>query len=139
MIYEKSRETYGARRIREDMIADGEAISRMRSSRLMKQQGLESKTKRKFKATTNSEHDRPVAANLLDREFRVERPDSVYAGDITYIQTGEGWLYLAVLIDLYSRAIVGWAMSERMTAQLGIIPGNSGDSLLNYCIDLIFQ
>jgi transposase InsO family protein len=100
------------------MIADGEAISRMRTSRLMKQQGLESKTKRKFKATTNSEHDRPVAANLLDREFRVERPDSVYAGDITYIQTGEGWLYLAVLIDLCSRAIVAWAMSERMTAQL---------------------
>jgi transposase InsO family protein len=100
------------------MIADGEAISRMRTSRLMKQQGLGSKSKRKFKATTNSEHDRPVAANLLDREFRVERPDSVYADDITYIQTGEGWLYLAVLIDLYSRAVMGWAMSERMTAQL---------------------
>jgi transposase InsO family protein len=55
---------------------------------------------------------------VLDREFRVERPDRVYAGDITYIQTDEGWLYLAVLIDLYSRAVVGWAMSERMTAQL---------------------
>jgi transposase InsO family protein len=117
-IHEKSRETYGARRIREDMIADGEAISRERARRLMKQQGLESKSKRKFKATTNSEHDRPVAVNVLDREFRVERPDRVYAGDITYIQTDEGWLYLAVLIDLYSRAVVGWAMSERMTAQL---------------------
>jgi transposase InsO family protein len=84
----------------------------------MKQQGLESKSKRKFKATTNSNHGCPVAQILLDREFIVERPDSVYAGDITYIQTDEGWLYLAVLIDLYSRAIVGWAMSERMSTEL---------------------
>jgi transposase InsO family protein len=116
--HKESRGTYGARRIREDMIADGEHISRMRTSRLMKQQGLESKSKRKVKATTNSDHSRPVAANLLDREFRVECPDSAYAGDITDIQTDEGWLYLAVLIDLYSRAVVGWAMSKRMMAQL---------------------
>jgi hypothetical protein len=80
----KSRETYDSRRIRKDMIEDGGAISWMRTSHLMKQHGLESKTKRKFKATTNSEHGRPVAANVLDREFRVDRPDRVYAGDITY-------------------------------------------------------
>jgi transposase InsO family protein len=116
--YEKSRKIYGARRIVKDLIDDNEVISRNRVARLMKQQGLESKSKRKFKATTNSNHGRPVAENLLDREFIVERPDSVYAGDITYIQTDEGWLYLAVLIDLYSRAIVGWAMSERMPAEL---------------------
>ena len=84
----------------------------------MKQQGVESKSKRKFKATTHSNHGRPIAPNLLDREFLVNQPDTVYAGDITYIPTDEGWLYLAVLIDLYSRAVVGWAMSERMTAQL---------------------
>lgn len=116
--YEKSRKTYGARRILRDLVDDNESISRTRVGRLMKQQGLESKGKRKFKATTNSNHGRPVAPNLLDRAFRVEQPDTVYAGDITYIQTDEGWLYLAVLIDLYSRAIVGWAMSERMPAQL---------------------
>jgi transposase InsO family protein len=116
--HKESRGIYGARRIQKDMIDDGEPISRMRASRLMKQQGLESKCKRKFKATTNSEHGRPVVPNLLDRNFNTEHPDSVYAGDITYIQTNEGWLYLAVLIDLYSRAIVGWSMSDRMTAQL---------------------
>ena len=117
-IHEKSREIYGARRIRQELVEDGEPISRTRVGRLMKQQGLESKSKRKFKATTNSNHGRPVAPNLLDREFLVDQPDTVYAGDITYIPTNEGWLYLAVLIDLYSRAVVGWAMSERITAQL---------------------
>jgi len=116
--HENSRETYGARRIVKDLVEDDEVISRTRVGRLMKQQDLNSKSKRKFKATTNSNHNHPVAPNLLDREFQVERPDSVYVGDITYIWTDEGWLYLAVLIDLYSRAVVGWAMSERITAKL---------------------
>jgi len=116
--HEKSRETYGARRIRQDLVDDGEPVSRTRVGRLMKEQGLESKVERKFKATTNSNHGRPVASNLLNREFQVDQLDTVYAGDITYIPTDEGWLYLAVLIDLCSRAVVGWAMSERMTAQL---------------------
>ena len=116
--HEKSRETYGARRIRQDLVEDDELISRTRVGRLMKEQELESKVKRKFKATTNSNHGRPVAPNLLDREFQVDQLDTVYAGDITYISTDEGWLYLAVLLDLCSRAVVGWAMSERMTAQL---------------------
>ena len=116
--HEKSRETYGARRISQDLVEDGELISRTRVGRLMKLQGLESKSKRKFKATTNSKHGRPVAPNLLEREFMVEQPDTVYAGDITYIPTAEGWLYLAVMIDLYSRAVVGWAMSKRITAEL---------------------
>lgn len=92
--------------------------SRTRVGRLMGEQGLASKTRRKFKATTHSNHNKPVAPNLLNREFEVDYPDTVYAGDISYIPTDEGWLYLAVLIDLYSRAVVGWAMSERMTAPL---------------------
>ncbi|MGB5406291.1 MAG: IS3 family transposase, partial [Thiogranum sp.] len=116
--HEQSRETYGARRIVKDLVEDDEVISRTRVGRLMKQQDLKSKSKRKFKATTNSNHSHPVAPNLLDRGFQVERPDTVYAGDITYISTDEGWLYLAVLIDLYSRAVVGWAMLERITAEL---------------------
>ena len=117
-IHEKSRGIYGARRICQEMIKEGEQISRARTRRLMKQQSLESKSKRKFKATTNSNHSRPVAPNLLDREFLVGQPNSVYVGDITYIPTNEGWLYLAVLIDLYSRAVVGWSMSERINAEL---------------------
>ena len=82
--HEKSREIYGARRIRQDLEEDDELISRTRVGRLMKLQGLESKVKRKFKATTNSNHGRPVAPNLLDREFQVDQLDTAYAGDITY-------------------------------------------------------
>lgn len=97
---------------------EGEPISRTRVGRLMKQQGRESKSRRKFKATTHSNHSRPVAPDRLGQEFRVDQPNTVYAGDITYIPTEEGWLYLALFLDLYSRAVVGWAMSERMSAQL---------------------
>lgn len=117
-IHEQSRKTYGARRIRQELVEAGQSISRRRVGRLMKQQALKSKSQRKFKATTNSNHDRPVAPNRLDRNFLVDQPNTVYVGDITYIPTDEGWLYLAVFIDLYSRAVVGWSMSERMTAGL---------------------
>jgi putative transposase len=116
--HEKSRRTYGARRIREDLVEAGETISRTRIGRLMRQQGLEVKTRRRFRATTDSRHFRPVAENRLARQFKVEHPDSVYAGDITFIPTTEGWLYLAVLMDLYSRRMVGWALSERITTEL---------------------
>lgn len=84
----------------------------------MREENLMVKTKRKFKVTTDSKHDKPIAPNLLNREFTVDTPDTVYVGDITYIPTREGWLYLAVVIDLFSRAVVGWAMSSRMTSDL---------------------
>lgn len=100
------------------MLEDGERVSRARVDRLMKAQGLESKVKRRFKATTDSSHDLPVFPNHLNRQFEAETPDQVYVGDITYIPTQEGWLYLAVLIDLYSRAVVGWAMASHMKASL---------------------
>ena len=80
--------------------------------------GLSCKTKRKFKATTDSNHTKPVAPNLLDRQFDVAAPDQAYVGDITYVWTREGWLYLAVLIDLFSRHIVGWSMDQNMKAKL---------------------
>lgn len=117
-LHKKSRETYGAIRIRKDLLDEGEVISINRVGRLMKEQSLKSKSHKKFKATTNSNHNYPVAPNFLDREFQVNQPNTVYTGDITYIHTDEGWLYLAVWIDLYSRAIVGWSMSNRMTATL---------------------
>jgi len=98
-VFEKNRKNYGTRRIKLDPAEIGEIVSRPRISRLMKEQGLQCKNKRKFKATTNSKHDKPVAPNHLDSQFQVSCPDTVYVGDITSIPTGEGWLYLAVLID----------------------------------------
>jgi transposase InsO family protein len=84
----------------------------------LRRQGLRAKAARQFKATTNSKHTLPVAENLLQQDFTARRPDQVWVGDITYIETGEGWLYLAAVLDLYSRKVVGWSMSERMTATL---------------------
>jgi transposase InsO family protein len=113
-----SRGIYGTRRIKAELMDQGESISRQRVSRLMKDQQLESRCRKKFKATTHSKHKQPVAGNTLNRVFKVDAPDKVYAGDITYILTEEGWLYLAVMIDLFSRMVVGWSMSARMTAEL---------------------
>jgi len=86
----------------------------------MRKDGLRAKTKRKFKMTTDSRHNLPVAPNLLNREFTPKEPNQAWASDITYIWTAEGWLYLAVVMDLFSRAILGWSMSERMTRSLVI-------------------
>jgi putative transposase len=84
----------------------------------MREQGLRARAARKFKATTNSKHSLPVAPNLLEQNFVADKPNEKWVGDITYLWTNEGWLYLAVMIDLYSRMVVGWAMSERMTTPL---------------------
>jgi len=84
----------------------------------LRRQGLRAKAARRYKATTNSRHNLPVAENLLNQNFRTERPNQAWVSDITYIQTDEGWMYLAVVLDLYSRKVVGWAMDSRMTAAL---------------------
>jgi putative transposase len=84
----------------------------------MREAGLACKTQRKFKATTNSKHDQLIAPNHLDRQFKVEQHNRAYVGDITYIHTQEGWLYLAVVIDLFSRQVVGWSMAEYIRAKL---------------------
>ena len=96
----------------------GKHISRQRINRLMKAEGIVCKTRRRFKATTNSRHNKPVADNKLDRDFQREQPNQAYVGDITYVPTREGWLYLSVFVDVCSRAVVGWSMSDRMTATL---------------------
>lgn len=116
--FEKGRKSYGTRRIKDDLKKQGTIASRRRIARLMHEEGLQVKTKRKFKPTTDSKHDKPIAPNLLEREFSVNTPDTVYVGDITYIPTREGWLYLAVVIDLFSRAVVGWSMDSRINAAL---------------------
>ena len=117
-IFINNRRVYGTRRIQEELLEDGENISRYRIGKLMSQQDLKCKTKKKFKVTTDSNHDFPVAPNLLDRKFDAQHPDQVYVGDITYIPTSEDWLYLAVFMDLYSRMVVGWSMSSRINAKL---------------------
>lgn len=116
--HKKSRSTYGTRRIQKQLAEDGETVSRRRIGRLMGEEGLKCKMRRKFKATTNSKHNKPLAANLLNRNFTASEPDQAYVGDITYIPTREGWLYLAVFIDLCSRAVVGWSMDSRMPTAL---------------------
>ena len=116
--HKNSRECYGSRRIQDDLRDDGDAVSKARVLRLMKQEGLCSRHVKKFKATTDSNHDFAISPNLLQREFTVNQPDRVYVSDITYIWTSQGWLYLAVTIDLFSRLVVGWSLSNRMFASL---------------------
>lgn len=116
--HENSRQNYGCRRIQDDLNDEGETVSKARVLRLMKQEGLQSKHCKKFKATTNSKHELAISPNLLQRDFDVQEPDRAYVSDITYIWTSEGWLYLAVTIDLFSRLVVGWSLSTRMFASL---------------------
>ena len=116
--HRQSRRTYGARRIADDLTAPGEPCGRTKAGSLMKLAGVSAKQSRKFKVTTDSKHNLPVAPNLLDRQFEVKEPDSVYVSDITYIWTAEGWLYLAIILDLFSRRVVGWSLQKRMTKKL---------------------
>jgi len=117
-IFKQGRATYGTRRMKRQLLQAGLKVSRRRISRLMKKAKLICKTKRRFKVTTDSKHNLPIAPNLLDREFNVSKANRYWVGDITYIPTQEGWLYLSVVIDLYSRQIVGWSMDSRMKAEL---------------------
>jgi transposase InsO family protein len=109
---------YGARRIQHALKHEGVVISRRRAHKLMTSQGLFCKLKRKFKATTDSRHNLTIAPNILNQNFGATAPNQKYVGDITYIKTDEGWLYLATVIDLFSRKIVGWSMSSSMTSKL---------------------
>ena len=118
IVFEKGRKKYGTRRIKSKLADQGLRVSRRRIGRLMQKAGLFCQNKKRFKVTTDSKHNKPIAPNLLNRQFTVSKPDSYYVGDITYIATQEGWLYLAVVIDLFSRQIVGWSMHKRMKAKL---------------------
>lgn len=117
-IFMKHRGNYGTRRIKRELKKDSIIASKRKIANLMKEQSLVCKTKRKFKITTNSKHNLPVAANLLERNFTASNPNQCYVGDITYIPTDEGWLYLAVVIDLFSRIVVGWSMKKHMKTSL---------------------
>ncbi len=115
---EATDNTYGSRRMKKALNGLGYPVTRGKARRLMKEAGVRAKQWRKYKVTTNSNHRQPVFDNVLKRDFDVAKPDQIYAADVTYIWTREGWLYLAVVIDLCTRKIVGWSMSSRMKAQL---------------------
>jgi putative transposase len=120
-VFEQSRETYGSHRIRAELAAQGIHCGRKRVARLMRLHNLKPKTGRSFKVvTTDSNHKLPVAPNRLQQQFTADRSDQVWLTDITYVPTAEGWLFLAVVLDLYSRRIVGWAMSNSLHRQLVI-------------------
>lgn len=117
-IYKASGDTYGSPRIHAELHDKGLEVSRKRVARLMRELGIRSRRKRRFKATTDSAHKLPVADNVLDRKFEVDAPDVAWVTDITYVWTDEGWLYLAAILDLFSRRVVGHAMSERIDRAL---------------------
>jgi len=117
-IHTQTKAEYGWPRIWKELLARGVRVGKQRVQKLMQLHGIKAKTKRKYKATTDSKHNLPVAENLLKRDFNPQAPDLVWASDITYIATSEGWLYLAVVIDLFSRHVVGWSMKPHMRADL---------------------
>jgi putative transposase len=116
--HKRTRQTYGVRRLQPELADDGFVAGRDRIERLRRELGLRCKQKRKFKATTNSNHDLPVAENVLNQTFAPTVPNQVWVTDITYIPTAEGWLYLAGVKDVFTCEIVGYAMAERMTQDL---------------------
>lgn len=117
-IHRESQESYGSRRISHELQAEGHSVGRYQARSLMQKAGVQVRSKKQYQVTTDSKHSYPVAPNLVNREFQVPAPNQVWVSDITYLWTAEGWLYLAVILDLFSRRVVGWAMASHMTADL---------------------
>src|SRR5665648_349801 len=118
--FSTSNETYGSPRMHAELKESGLAIGRHRVARLMRENGLKARQKTRFKKTTDSDHGGMVAPNVLGQDFSAEGPDQKWGVDISYVWTAEGWLYLAIVLDLYSRKIVGWSMSDRMKRGLAM-------------------
>ena len=114
------RGTYGSPRVHAELQAKGARVSEKRVARLMQEDGLRAKQKRRFRRTTDSKHSHPIAPNVLKRNFEPQAPNQSWATDVTYIHTGEGWLYLAVMLDLFSRRVVGWAASATNDCALAL-------------------
>jgi putative transposase len=115
-----SHETYGSPRMTRELQDEGFDIGRRRTARLMRENGLKARQTRRFKRTTDSHHAFPIAPNLLEQDFSAERPNQKWNADISYVWTGEGWLYLAVVLDLFARRVVGWAVSDRLHKELAL-------------------
>ena len=118
--FTRSHETYGSPRMTRELQDEGLTVGRRRTARLMRENGLKARQKRRFKRTTDSHHSFPVAPNLLEQDFSAEGPNEKWAADISYLWTNEGWLYLAVVLDLFARRVVGWAVSDRLHKELAL-------------------
>jgi len=118
--FRKSNGTYGSPRMTRELQDQGLPIGRRRTARLMRANGLKARQKRRFKRTTDSHHAFPIAPNLLEQDFSATRPNQKWNADILYVWTGEGWLYLAVVLDLFARRVVGWAVSDRLHKELAL-------------------
>ena len=117
--HQESRELYGSPRVHRALLIDGESVSRNTVAKLMRRAKIRAKSRRRYvPRTTDSRHQKPVARNLLDRDFTAPGPDRKWVADITYVPTGEGWLYLAAVLDVYSRRIVGWSMADHLETDL---------------------
>lgn len=138
-IFHGNHQRYGYPRVWFELRLRGILVSKGRVARLMRSTGLRSRRVKKFKQTTNSKHSLPIAPNRLNKNFKVERPDRIWVSDITYLWTWEGWLYLAVIIDLYSRQVVGWAVSTRINKELVLAALNQAINRRNPIDGLIFH
>jgi putative transposase len=116
----RSNGTYGSPRVTRELQDEGLEVGRRRTARLMRENGLKARQKRRFKRTTDSHHAFPIAPNLIEQDFSAERPNQKWNADISYVWTGEGWLYLAVVLDLFARRVVGWAVSDRLHKELAL-------------------
>jgi transposase InsO family protein len=138
-VHNSSRKTYGSPRVFDQLKGLGHEVSKTTVERTMKKHGIRAKTKKKFRVTTDSKHNLPVAPNLLKQNFSPEKPNQTWGGDITYIWTKEGWLFLAVIVDLFSRQIVGWSLDKTMTKELVLSALNQAHSRRNPGTGLIFH
>ena len=120
-VHAETNGVYGSRRMQAELVAGGESVGRAKVQRLMRDNGLQARRPRRFKVTTDSQHDDPIAPNLLKQDFTVDAPNTVWVGDITYLYTAQGWSYLAVIIDLYARRVVGWAVADHMRTELPML------------------
>jgi transposase InsO family protein len=120
-IHQSSHQTYGSPRIAKALQQNGLRCSRQRAARLMQRLGIRAKTARKFKVTTDSNHQEPIAPNLLEQNFTVEAPNKVWTSDITYVMTKRGWQYLTIILELFSREIIGYSLSNRLTAKSTVV------------------
>jgi putative transposase len=118
--FAQSNGTYGSSRMTREIRDQGLTVGRRRVTRFMRDDDLRARQKRRFKRTTDSEHGWPVAPNLLDQDFSATAPNQKWSADITYVWTREGWLYLAIVMDLFSRRIIGWAVSDRLHRKLAV-------------------